>query len=99
MSALPPKTDIAELEEDVRFVPKADIAAAKASLFHPRPPAIAGGYMRRATGAALAEQLGAIVTTIGDVVRSSRNLIRYAGMVKSRSNEHPSFPRGAARAT
>ena len=27
MSALPPKADIAELEEDVCFVPKADIGA------------------------------------------------------------------------
>ncbi len=27
MSALPPKADIADCDEDVRFVPKADIAA------------------------------------------------------------------------
>ena len=74
-------------------------AAAKASLFYPRPPAIAGGYVRRATGAALAEQLGAIVTTIGDVVRSLRNLVRYAGMLKSPLDGQPSFPRGAPRAT
>jgi hypothetical protein len=73
--------------------------AAKASLFHPRPPAIAGGYVRRATGAALEEHSGAIITTISDVVRSSRNLVRYAGKLKSRLNEQRSFPRGAPRAT
>ena len=29
----------------------------------------------------------------------SRNLVRYAGMLKSRLDEQPSFPRGAPRAT
>jgi len=49
----------ASKEQGFRFVPKQTLgAAAKASLFHPRPPAIAGGYVRRATGAALEEHWG-----------------------------------------
>src|SRR6516225_8643236 len=86
------KTDIGTLPRDVRFVREADsCTAAKASLFRRLR---AAGHRSRSRRA-----LGAIITTIGDVVGSSRNLVRYAGMVKSRLDEQPSFPRGAAHAT
>jgi hypothetical protein len=90
----------ASKEQGFRFVPKADIGRRSKSVAIPSSSASycrrlrAAGHRSRARRA-----LGAIITTIGDVVRSLRNLVRYAGMLKSPLDGQPSFPRGAPRAT
>src|SRR5262249_11260992 len=99
MSALPPIADIGTQQRDVCFVPKADsCTAARASLFHPRPPGIAGGYVRGATGAGLEEHSGRKSQL--SVMWSDHHVIWFATLVwSSRLNEQPPFPRGAARST